>query len=95
MAKDDSVATRRKEAVACLLESAQWVAGDVGFKVNAPPAHRDVEIQRISLLEYAAAVLNAVRESRQAARQTDAGPAAAPEAEEAAPADAKKKAARR
>lgn len=73
---DEHVATRRKEAIARFLDEAQWVAGDFGFKVPAPAAHRDAEVQRIALLEYAADVLGAVRESRQAARQ-DKAPAKA------------------
>lgn len=69
MATSGSVAERRAQAVARLVEEAQWVAGDYGIKVNAPAAVKDVEIQRIGLLEYAADVLGAVRESRQAERQ--------------------------
>lgn len=69
---DEGIVTRRKEAVARFLEEAQWVAGDFGFKVPAPAAHRDAEVQRVSLLEYAADVLGAVREARQAQRQDKA-----------------------
>lgn len=71
MAESKSVAARRKEAVARFLEAATWVGGDFGFKVSPPPANADVEIQRISLLEYGASVLEAVRDSRQAERQTE------------------------
>ena len=74
MAKDEHVVTRRKEAVARFLDAAQWVSGDFGFKVPVPAADKDVEIQRIALLEYAADVLEAVRGARQAERQ-DSAPA--------------------
>jgi len=83
---DEHVAERRKNAVARFLDNAQWVAGDFGFKVPAPAAHRDVEIQRISLLEYAADVLGAVRDARQAERSS--------KAPEAKPAKAEAKAAK-
>lgn len=64
MATSNSVAERRAKAVARLVEEAQWVGGDYGFKIAAPPAVKDVEIQRIGLLEYAADVLASVRETR-------------------------------
>ena len=79
---DEGIVTRRKEAVARFLEEAQWVSGDFGFKVPAPAAHRDAEVQRVSLLEYAADVLGAVREARQAQRQDKAPDPPADEATE-------------
>ncbi len=84
--KDDAVAERRKVAIARFLDAAQWVSGDFGIKVPTPTAARDVEIQRIGLLEYAADVLDAVRESRQAERSS--------KAPEAKPAKAEAKAAK-
>ena len=77
--KDDAVAERRKVAIARFLDAAQWVSGDFGIKVPT-------EIQRIGLLEYAADVLDAVRESRQAERSS--------KAPEAKPAKAEAKAAK-
>lgn len=71
MASATYVAERRAKAVARLTESAQWVSGDFGFKVPAPAAVKDVEIQRIGLLEYAADVLEAVRDSRLAERSSE------------------------
>lgn len=86
MATTTYVAERRALAVARLTDAAQWVSGDYGFKVGAPAAVKDMEIQRIGLLEYAADVLDAVRESRQAERSS--------KAPEAKPAKAEAKAAK-
>lgn len=75
MAGTTYVAERRARAAARLTDAALWVSGDYGFKVGAPAAVKDVEIQRIGLLEYAADVLEAVKDARQAERQTKAPPA--------------------
>lgn len=94
MATSASVAERRTKAVARLVEEAQWVAGDFGFKVTPPAAVKDVEIQRIGLLEYAADVLGAVRDARQAERQDTAAETPAENEPEADADDAPTKAKR-
>lgn len=81
MAKEpENVAAYRRATIARFLDVAQWVSGDYGFKVPAPAANKDVEMQRIGLLEYAADVLEAVRDARQADRQ-DKAPDAPSEAD--------------
>ena len=95
MATTTYVAERRAQAVARLTDAAQWVSGDYGFKVGTPAAVKDVEIQRIGLLEYAADVLEAVKGARQAERQTEAPPAGDVEEAPAEPEDKPKAKARK
>lgn len=60
MAGKQSMAARRTRAVKALLTEAQRVTAALSIDIAPPDADADAETQRVSLLEYAAAVLAAV-----------------------------------